>query len=223
MLRAEDKEIKEEKGDKIIDYKYQQIETILGIDEIGTILKKRRKELSLTMAEVAEKVGVSEATISRWESGDIVNMKRNRMVDLSKALKISPNIIIGYYKEDDNFETFKKIIDKTEDLEKYYYYFNKKRIEKIKKKGIKNFKHVKDIFDKFDNYEKLAKYLDKETEVEVFDYQAYAFKFHYGNAIGEVEVGDLSSIPELVDEFEVFDSKQNYIDTLSPSDIWPEK
>jgi len=33
-------------------------------------LKQRRIELNLTMAEVAKKVGVSEATISRWESGD---------------------------------------------------------------------------------------------------------------------------------------------------------
>ncbi|MBS5026410.1 MAG: helix-turn-helix transcriptional regulator, partial [Peptostreptococcaceae bacterium] len=40
-------------------------------------LKQRRIELNLTMAEVAKKVGVSEATISRWESGDIANMRRD--------------------------------------------------------------------------------------------------------------------------------------------------
>ena len=39
-------------------------------------LKQRRIELNLTMADVADKVGVSEATISRWESGDITNRIR---------------------------------------------------------------------------------------------------------------------------------------------------
>jgi ORF020 len=54
-------------------------------------LKQRRIELNLTMAEVAKKVGVSEATISRWESGDIANMRRDKIVLLSKALKVSPS------------------------------------------------------------------------------------------------------------------------------------
>ena len=58
-------------------------------------LKQRRIELNLTMAEVAKKVGVSEATISRWESGDIANMRRDKIVLLSKALKVSPSFIMG--------------------------------------------------------------------------------------------------------------------------------
>ena len=33
------------------------------------IIKQKRIELGLTMKELASKVGVSEATISRWESG----------------------------------------------------------------------------------------------------------------------------------------------------------
>lgn len=65
-------------------------------------LKQRRIELNLTMAEVAKKVGVSEATISRWESGDIANMRRDKIVLLSKALKVSPSFIMGL---DDNQET----------------------------------------------------------------------------------------------------------------------
>ena len=42
-------------------------------------IKQRRIELGLTMADVAQSVGVSEATISRWESGDIANMKRDKI------------------------------------------------------------------------------------------------------------------------------------------------
>ncbi len=61
----------------------------------NSTLKTRRKELGLTMAQVADYVGVSEATISRWESGNIANMKRDKIARLSKILQIRPSIIMG--------------------------------------------------------------------------------------------------------------------------------
>ena len=63
-------------------------------------LRKRRKELGLTMLQVAKKVGVSEGTISRWESGDIANMRRDKIVLLAKALQLSPAFIMGWDDED---------------------------------------------------------------------------------------------------------------------------
>ncbi len=59
-------------------------------------LKYRRKELGLTMLDVAKKVGVSEATISRWESGDIANMRRDKIVLLANALDVTPSFIMGW-------------------------------------------------------------------------------------------------------------------------------
>ncbi len=59
-------------------------------------LRKRRLELNLTMAEVAKRVGVSEATISRWESGDIENMRRDKIVLLAEALQVTPGYIMGF-------------------------------------------------------------------------------------------------------------------------------
>lgn len=59
------------------------------------IIKDRRSELDLTMKEVADAVGVSEATVSRWESGDIADMKRSRIISLAKVLRISPLDILG--------------------------------------------------------------------------------------------------------------------------------
>ncbi len=64
--------------------------------EIKDILKKRRIELGLTQLDVANAVGVSEATVSRWESGDIENMRRSRIAALANALRISPAIIMGW-------------------------------------------------------------------------------------------------------------------------------
>ena len=70
-------------------------------------LKQKRKALSLTMKQVAQAVGVSEATVSRWESGEIKDMKRDKILLLSKVLKISPVDLIfdmeydsPFYQED---------------------------------------------------------------------------------------------------------------------------
>ena len=54
-------------------------------------LKQRRIQLGLTMLEVAKLVGVSEATISRYESGNIKNMRRDRIEKYAKALQVSPS------------------------------------------------------------------------------------------------------------------------------------
>lgn len=68
----------------------------MGISEVKDIIRNRRLELGLTMKEVAEAVGVSEGTVSRWEAGNISNMKRNRIAALAKVLNISPSIIMGF-------------------------------------------------------------------------------------------------------------------------------
>ena len=64
--------------------------------EIKDVLKKRRHELNLTLLDVAKAVGVSEATVSRWESGHIENMRRDKIAQLSKILQISPAVIMGW-------------------------------------------------------------------------------------------------------------------------------
>ena len=62
---------------------------------IGEFFKKRRNELSLTQRQIANQVDVTEATVSRWESGDIDNMRRDKIAGLAKALKVSPLLIMG--------------------------------------------------------------------------------------------------------------------------------
>ena len=71
--------------------------------KISEKLKNRRKQLGLTMYEVAQKAGVSEATVSRWESGDIANMKRDKIVLLAKALQVSPSFIMDWDNETEFF------------------------------------------------------------------------------------------------------------------------
>ena len=55
--------------------------------EVNEIIKKRRKELGLTLKQVAEQLGVSESLISRYESKDVKNMGIDKLVPLAKILK----------------------------------------------------------------------------------------------------------------------------------------
>ena len=61
--------------------------------DIGAFLKLTRQEKDLTQKEVADAVGVSEGTVSRWESGKIGNMRRDKIEALAKVLDIDPTII----------------------------------------------------------------------------------------------------------------------------------
>lgn len=63
--------------------------------EIKDIINARRKELDLTMKQVADAVGVSEGTVSRWESGDIENIRKDKLPLLAKTLKIPLPRLMG--------------------------------------------------------------------------------------------------------------------------------
>lgn len=58
-------------------------------------IKKHRENIGMTMQELADVVGVSKSTISKWEKGSIKNMRRDKIEKLAIALKIKPSIIIG--------------------------------------------------------------------------------------------------------------------------------
>lgn len=64
--------------------------------EIGDRIKQRRKELGLSAEEVAEKLGISPATIYRYESNDIVNMRVDKLEPIAKVLKTTPAFLMGW-------------------------------------------------------------------------------------------------------------------------------
>ena len=66
---------------------------------VNELLKNRRIELGYTMKELADLIGVSEGTVSRWESGEIQNMRRNKVVALSKIFHLTPDKIMGWEME----------------------------------------------------------------------------------------------------------------------------
>lgn len=72
--------------------------------EFKDLVNKRREQLGLTMEELGTKVGVSKATIQRWESGEIKNVRRDKIAKLANALETTPAYLMGWENESDNIE-----------------------------------------------------------------------------------------------------------------------
>ena len=64
--------------------------------KMNEIIKARGLELGYTMKEEASAIGVSEGTISRWESGSIKNIPREKIVLLSKFLDVPVPVLMDW-------------------------------------------------------------------------------------------------------------------------------
>jgi transcriptional regulator with XRE-family HTH domain len=64
--------------------------------DIGKRIKNRRKELELSAEQVAERMGVSPATVYRYESSDIMNMGIDKVALIAEALYTTPAYLMGW-------------------------------------------------------------------------------------------------------------------------------
>lgn len=58
-------------------------------------LRTRREELGLGQAELAERVGVTQQTISRWENGEVVPPPK-RLAKVALALDLDLDRVLAY-------------------------------------------------------------------------------------------------------------------------------
>ena len=66
--------------------------------DLRNIVKSRRTELGLTLDQVSKKVGITIATLQRYESGeiDIYNVHLKKIEKLAVALEVSPAFLMGW-------------------------------------------------------------------------------------------------------------------------------
>lgn len=76
--------------------------------ELSTVLRRRRQELGLTLAQIADKMNVAEATVQRWESGNIKSVRHEKIVRLAEILGVTPAQLVGW--EDESSSTPYNII-----------------------------------------------------------------------------------------------------------------
>lgn len=78
---------------------------------IGERIKARRKELGLTVDEVADLLGKNRATVYRYESSEIEKLPITILEPLAKALKTTPAYFMGWEDEGNEnvFETYPQL------------------------------------------------------------------------------------------------------------------
>lgn len=59
-------------------------------------IKERRFYSGFTLLEVAEQLGVKEATMQRYESGEIKNIKHDTIVEMAKIFRCTPQYLMGW-------------------------------------------------------------------------------------------------------------------------------
>ena len=72
----------------------------MSIMTAGQRMKEKRKELGLSAEFIADKLGVSPATIYRYEKGDIEKIPGNILEQISKILKTTPAYLMGWEPDD---------------------------------------------------------------------------------------------------------------------------
>ena len=63
-------------------------------------IKSLRQDRGLTLEQVADVVGVGKSTVRKWETGEIANMRRDKIAKLAEALHTTPAYLMGWSEED---------------------------------------------------------------------------------------------------------------------------
>lgn len=64
--------------------------------DVGKRIKERRKELNLSVDELAKKLNKNRTTVYRYEKGDIENLPMDILGPLAKALNTTPAYLMGW-------------------------------------------------------------------------------------------------------------------------------
>ena len=62
---------------------------------LGKQIKRRRKELKMSVDELARRIGKDRSTIYRYENGDIANMPLELLSPMVEALEITPQELLS--------------------------------------------------------------------------------------------------------------------------------
>lgn len=84
-------------------------------------MKQTREKQGMTLAELGRKIGKTEATVQRYESGNIKNLKNDTIESIARALNANPAFLMGWVdgdnkKEDVTVSLYQDIIENLDDL-----------------------------------------------------------------------------------------------------------
>ena len=63
--------------------------------DVGARIKARRKELGLTLQDLADVIRVARSTVQRYETANISRMKMPVLYSIAQALQVNPDWLVG--------------------------------------------------------------------------------------------------------------------------------
>lgn len=92
---------------------------------VGNRIKNRRKDLQMSVDELANKLNKNRATIYRYEKGEIENLPLDVLEPLAKALDTTPQYLMGWDKKLSGMHM------KDGNKESIYFAFNEKNVKHV--------------------------------------------------------------------------------------------
>lgn len=92
---------------------------------VGKRIKNRRKDLNMSVDELATKLNKNRATIYRYEKGDIENLPIDILESLAEALNTTPQYLMGWDRK------LSGVHMKDGDKESIYFAFNEKNVNHV--------------------------------------------------------------------------------------------
>lgn len=84
----------------------------------GEIIKALRQRKGLSQEELGKLVGVKRAAINKYETGLVVNLRRDMIQKLANALNTTPTVIMGFEDEEGNILNLPSNLEKLQPMNK---------------------------------------------------------------------------------------------------------
>ncbi len=68
----------------------------MDMKELKDLIREQRARTGKTLEQIGKEIGVAKATVQRWESGEIKDMRRDKLVALARALETTPAYLMGW-------------------------------------------------------------------------------------------------------------------------------
>lgn len=76
-----------------------------------------RTKNNMTLEEVGNLVGVGKSTVRKWETGEIKNMRRDKIAKLAIALKTTPDYLLGWDSQKSSSQIKQELIEYVENID----------------------------------------------------------------------------------------------------------
>lgn len=77
-------------------YYKRHLQKLVNEMDFGQKIKQIRKSKGMSLEQVGDIVGVGKSTVRKWETGDIANMRRDKIAKLANALDVEPSYLMGW-------------------------------------------------------------------------------------------------------------------------------